>query len=104
MSLSSRFKSILSWPERPNARAISRFPAGWSDEAMKSRSCLRLGRPAERLRGIVRLMIVIPDLIRDPPFLHSIALKEGRPRLKAGVTRDQRSWLSLLPRRLMVEW
>ena len=27
-------------------------------------------------------MIVIPDLIRDPHFLHSAALEEGRPRLK----------------------
>ena len=52
MSLSRRLRSILSWPESPNARAISRLPAGWSDEAMKSRICLRLGRPAERLRGI----------------------------------------------------
>jgi hypothetical protein len=49
-------------------------------------------------------MIVILDLIRDPPVLHSAAVKEGRPRLKAGVTvQRQRSWLSLLPRRLMVE-
>jgi hypothetical protein len=31
-------------------------------------------------------MIVIPDLIRDPTFLHPFAVEEGRPRLKAGVT------------------
>ncbi len=42
--------------DRPNARAISRLPAGWSDEAMKSRICLRLGRPAGRLRGMVLLL------------------------------------------------
>ena len=33
-------------------QAISRFPAGWSEEAMKSRICLRLGRPVERLRDM----------------------------------------------------
>ena len=49
MSLSSVLSAILSLPRSPNARAISRFPAGWSDAAMKSRICLRLGRPAGRL-------------------------------------------------------
>ena len=44
MSLSSALSSILSCPDSPNARAISRFPAGWSDEAMKSRICLRDGQ------------------------------------------------------------
>src|SRR3954468_15156943 len=52
MSLRRRLRSIFACPERPNARAISRFPAGWSDEAMKSRICLRLGRPAERFFSI----------------------------------------------------
>ena len=71
MSLSSRLSAILASPRIPNARAISRLPAGWPDAAMKSRICFRLGRSAERLRGIDRLMIVIPDLIRDPLFLHA---------------------------------
>ena len=46
--LEQRLERILSWPDRPNARAISRLPAGWSDVAMKSRICLRLGSPVGR--------------------------------------------------------
>ena len=45
MSLSSALSAIFSCAVRPNARAISRLPAGVSDEAMKSRICCRVGRP-----------------------------------------------------------
>src|SRR5574338_116106 len=68
MSLSRRFRSILSCPLSPNARAISRFPAGWSEDAMKSRICLRLGRPAERLRGIASLYSVMLNLFQHPSW------------------------------------
>ena len=39
---------IFSCAVRPKARAISRLPAGVSDEAMKSRICSRVGKPGER--------------------------------------------------------
>src|SRR3546814_2734352 len=45
MSRSNCLSAILSWPLRPNARAISRFPAGWSELSMKSRICWRVGSP-----------------------------------------------------------
>ena len=44
MSLRSAFSWILAAPESPNARAISRLPAGVSEAAMKSRICCREGR------------------------------------------------------------
>jgi hypothetical protein len=37
------------------------------------------------MRGIGVLTVVMPGLIRHPPFL-AHALKEGRPRIKSGVT------------------
>src|SRR3954462_6081298 len=49
MSASTVFKALLSAPERPKARAISRFPAGSSLDAMKSRICCRVGTPLLRL-------------------------------------------------------
>src|SRR5207342_313580 len=52
ISLSSAFSMILSWLERPKARAISRLPAGWPDCSMKSRICWRVGSPWEDLRGM----------------------------------------------------
>ena len=44
MSRSSAFSWIFAAPDSPNARAISRFPAGVSEAAMKSRICCREGR------------------------------------------------------------
>src|SRR5579863_2052621 len=45
MSLSSALSWIFSLPFSPNSCAISRFPAGTGDAAMKSRTCWRVGRP-----------------------------------------------------------
>jgi hypothetical protein len=45
MSLSNALSAIFSCPFSPNARAISRLPAGSSDRAMKSSTCWRVGMP-----------------------------------------------------------
>ena len=53
MSLSRALSATLSAPCNPNARAISRFPAGPGEEVMNSMIWSRLGRPGAWRFGII---------------------------------------------------
>src|SRR6185312_11869868 len=87
---------------------------------MKSRICLREGRPAERLLGIMiappldgeglgrcegDARDLQPPLVRDASLFALYADDHPAPTPPhQGEGLNHRSWLSLLPRRLMVEW
>ena len=66
ISFRSALEHDLVMAGRLKARAISRFAAGWPDCSMKSRICLRVGRPEEGLRGMTLLTAVRGGRLQFP--------------------------------------